>query len=112
MEARTLTGGDLDVFIEIEVPRTQTWLYDTIQAFVNDEGGVFVGSATSDTGSAFMVRVAPGDMGKVIGKNGQMARNLRSMLLARGRKLGVLYTLEIEEGATEQAAPVLMARAS
>lgn len=111
MEPRKLTGGDLDVFIENEVPRTQSWLYDTIQGFVNDDCDVFISTAASDAGATFTVRVSAGDVGKVIGKQGRMARSLRSLLLARARKIGVVYTLDIEQEAATHAG-ALLARAS
>ena len=42
-------------------------------------------------------RVAPGDLGKVIGRQGRTIRALRTLLEARGGKDGVRYWLEILE---------------
>ncbi len=41
------------------------------------------------------VRVAQGDVGKIIGKNGSVARSLRQILLAAGMKEKKDYILEI-----------------
>lgn len=41
------------------------------------------------------VRVAQGDVGKIIGKNGSVARSLRQILLAAGMKEKKEYILEI-----------------
>ena len=43
------------------------------------------------------LRVAPGDLGKVIGKQGRTARSIRTILGAAGMKLKKRYTLEILE---------------
>jgi predicted RNA-binding protein YlqC (UPF0109 family) len=41
------------------------------------------------------MRVAPEDIGKVIGRNGRIAKSLRSLITAAGTKDGKNYTLEI-----------------
>ena len=43
------------------------------------------------------LRVAPGDLGKVIGKQGRTARSIRTILGAAGMKLNRRFTLEILE---------------
>jgi predicted RNA-binding protein YlqC (UPF0109 family) len=43
------------------------------------------------------VRVAPDDMGKLIGRQGKTVRALRSLLHAAGLKQGRRYVLEIVE---------------
>lgn len=43
------------------------------------------------------LRVAPTDLGKVIGKQGRTARSIRSILGAAGIKLKKRFTLEILE---------------
>ena len=43
------------------------------------------------------LRVAPGDLGKVIGKQGRTARSIRTLLGAASMKLNRRYTLEILE---------------
>lgn len=41
------------------------------------------------------LRVDPGDIGKVIGKNGRIAKSLRTILTASAIKEGKMYSLEI-----------------
>jgi uncharacterized protein len=41
------------------------------------------------------LRVAPSDVGKVIGKRGRMAGSIRTILAAAGMKLNRRFTLEI-----------------
>lgn len=43
------------------------------------------------------LRVAAGDLGKVIGKQGRTARSVRTLLGAAGMKLNRRFTLEILE---------------
>jgi predicted RNA-binding protein YlqC (UPF0109 family) len=43
------------------------------------------------------LRVAPTDLGKVIGKQGRTARSMRTILGAAGMKLQKRFTLEIME---------------
>lgn len=43
------------------------------------------------------LRVAPSDLGKVIGKQGRTARSVRTILGAAGMKLNRRFTLEILE---------------
>ncbi len=43
------------------------------------------------------LRVAPSDLGKVIGKQGRTARSIRTLLGAAGMKLSRRFTLEILE---------------
>ena len=43
------------------------------------------------------LKVAPGDLGKVIGKQGRTARAMRTLLRAAGMKLRKRFVLEIVE---------------
>ena len=43
------------------------------------------------------LRVAPSDLGKVIGKQGRTARSIRTLLGAAGMKVNRRFTLEILE---------------
>ncbi|MCA1618929.1 MAG: KH domain-containing protein [Acidobacteria bacterium] len=47
--------------------------------------------------SIIEVRVAQGDVGKVIGRQGRTVKALRSLLFAAGQKKGRRYVLEIVE---------------
>ncbi len=47
--------------------------------------------------TVFELRVAEGDLGKVIGKQGRTARSIRTLLGAVGTKLNRRFSLEILE---------------
>ena len=58
---------------------------------------VEISSVTRETATVLQLRVAPADVGKVIGKQGRTARSLRTILSAVSMKLHHRYTLEILE---------------
>lgn len=58
-----------------------------------------IGVAESEREHAIVIelRVAPGDLGKVIGRQGRTARAIRTLLAAAGAKTRRRYVLEIVE---------------
>ena len=67
------------------------------KALVDQPDDVTVGETVGDQATVLALRVAPGDLGKVIGKQGRTARSIRSLLAAAGTKQNKRYTLEIAE---------------
>ena len=66
------------------------------KALVDDPQKVSVEQIEGET-TVLELRVAPGDLGKVIGKQGRTARSMRTILGAAGMKLRRRFTLEIIE---------------
>jgi uncharacterized protein len=62
-----------------------------------DDVVVNVREPVSDQVTVLELRVAPADLGKVIGKQGRTARSIRTLLAAAGTKLNKRFTLEIME---------------
>ncbi len=58
---------------------------------------VIVKEVSGEQSSVLELRVAPTDLGKVIGKQGRTARAIRTLLGASGMKLNRRFTLEILE---------------
>jgi predicted RNA-binding protein YlqC (UPF0109 family) len=58
---------------------------------------VTVREIDGDQATVLELKVAPGDLGKVIGKQGRTARAMRTLLRAAGMKLRKRFTLEILE---------------
>jgi hypothetical protein len=50
-----------------------------------------------DQTTVLELQVAPGDLGRVIGRQGRTARSIRAVLAAAGTKLNRRYELEILE---------------
>jgi predicted RNA-binding protein YlqC (UPF0109 family) len=67
------------------------------QALVDEPAAVNVQSVSRDENTVLKLRVAPQDVGKVIGKQGRTARSVRTILGAVSMKLHHRYTLDILE---------------
>lgn len=67
------------------------------QALVDEPAAVEVESVARDENTVLKLRVAPQDVGKVIGKQGRTARSVRTILGAVSMKLHHRYTLDILE---------------
>jgi hypothetical protein len=67
------------------------------QALVDQPEKVIVSQVDSEQNTTLELKVAPEDLGKVIGKQGRTARAIRIILGAAGMKLKRRYNLEIIE---------------
>jgi predicted RNA-binding protein YlqC (UPF0109 family) len=67
------------------------------KALVDDPSAVAVEVIESDGAAVVELRVAPADLGKVIGRQGRTARSMRTILAAVGTKRKVRAVLEILE---------------
>jgi predicted RNA-binding protein YlqC (UPF0109 family) len=67
------------------------------KALVDTPDRVTVNEVAGEHATVFELRVAEGDLGKVIGKQGRTARSIRTLLGAVGTKLNRRFSLEILE---------------
>ncbi len=67
------------------------------KALVDVPDEVVVREVQGEQVTVLELRVAPSDLGKVIGKQGRTARSVRTLLGAAGMKLNRRFTLEILE---------------
>ena len=70
---------------------------DIAKALVDIPDEVSVREIEGEQTTVLELRVAPSDLGKVIGKQGRTARSIRTLLGAAGMKLNRRFTLEILE---------------
>jgi predicted RNA-binding protein YlqC (UPF0109 family) len=70
---------------------------DIAKALVDIPEEVSVREVQGEQVTVLELKVAPSDLGKVIGKQGRTARSIRTILGAAGMKLNRRYTLEILE---------------
>jgi predicted RNA-binding protein YlqC (UPF0109 family) len=70
---------------------------DIAKALVDTPEEVSVRQVDGEQVTVLELRVAPGDLGKIIGKQGRTARSIRTLLGAAGMKLNRRFTLEILE---------------
>ena len=68
-----------------------------VKALVDFPDDVVVNEIDGDATVVLELRVAPQDLGKVIGKQGRTARAMRTILRAAGMKLKKRFVLEILE---------------
>jgi len=67
------------------------------KSLVDEPGQVQVKEVPGGQSTTLELTVAPGDLGKVIGKQGRTARSMRALIAAAGTKANRRYTLEIVE---------------
>jgi predicted RNA-binding protein YlqC (UPF0109 family) len=67
------------------------------KALVDSPEEVVVREVAGEQVTVLELRVAPTDLGKVIGKQGRTARSIRTLLGAAGMKMNRRFTLEILE---------------
>ncbi len=68
-----------------------------VKALVDDPSEVSITEIAGDTKILFELRVAKGDIGKIIGKRGRTASSIRTILNAVSTKQGKRAELEIIE---------------
>ena len=68
-----------------------------VKHLVDHPEKVSVNSVDGERTIVFELRVGEGDMGKVIGRRGQTAKSLRTLLAAASAKIGKRSVLEILE---------------
>ena len=67
------------------------------KSLVDSPGAVQVSEVQGEQTTVLELRVAPEDLGKVIGKQGRTARAMRTLLAAAGTKHSMRAVLEILE---------------
>jgi predicted RNA-binding protein YlqC (UPF0109 family) len=79
------------------VKRVKDLVTEIAKALVDIPEEVSVREVEGEQVTVLELRVAPSDLGKVIGKQGRTARSIRTLLGAAGMKLNRRFTLEILE---------------
>lgn len=67
------------------------------KALVDQPDQVHVEAVEDPAATTLKLRVAPGDLGRVIGKQGRTARAIRTLLAAAGVRVRKRFVLEILE---------------
>jgi len=66
-----------------------------LRRLVDEPDKVEVDEFDTNDSTVFEARVAPDDLGKVIGRQGRTARAIRSLLAERGSQDGARYEFEV-----------------
>jgi predicted RNA-binding protein YlqC (UPF0109 family) len=83
--------------VEQKLDDMQELVTEIARALVDEPGAVVVDAVERDENTVLRLRVAPSDVGKVIGKQGRTARSMRTILGAVSMKHHHRYTLDILE---------------
>lgn len=76
-------------------PDVAAWVRSVTRKLVDRPDEVTVESVREDDADIFEVRVAPEEMGRVIGRQGRTVQAMRALLDAAAEKHGAAYELEI-----------------
>ena len=68
-----------------------------VEQLVDDKGAINITSVETDGVETITIRVAEGDIGKVIGKQGKIAMAIRTLAKSVGAKVGKRYNIEIAD---------------
>ena len=68
-----------------------------VNALVDDKEAVEITEEARDRATVIKLRVATGDMGRIIGREGRTIKAIRSLLFAAGQKHGKRFVLDIIE---------------
>ncbi len=82
---------------QVEMVAVDELVREIARALVDEPAAVAVEAVDHDENTILKLKVAPQDVGKVIGKQGRTARSVRTILGAVSMKLHHRYTLDILE---------------
>ena len=82
---------------QVDMVAVDELVREIARALVDEPAAVEVESVAKEENTILRLRVAPQDVGKVIGKQGRTARSVRTILGAVSMKLRHRYTLDILE---------------
>ena len=83
-DARRTDDGDA-----VPAPTATAVLDHVVRALVDDPTSVSIEGVEGRRGITLEVRVAPGDMGRLIGKRGRTAQSIRTLVRAAATRDGV-----------------------
>lgn len=66
-----------------------------VKNLVNDPDAVTITETEQDDSVVYELRVAPEDMGRVIGRHGRIAKEIRTLMKATGNRENKKVTVEI-----------------
>jgi predicted RNA-binding protein YlqC (UPF0109 family) len=85
--------------------QVHNWLLKTIQLVVDCPEDVVIETELGDKRTTFRIKANPGDIGKVIGKQGRTSQSLRVIVRAMARKLDWQFVVDIEENGISRKSP-------
>jgi uncharacterized protein len=90
------------IMTQLDTVQVDELVREIARALVDEPNSVEVEAVSRGENTVLNLRVAPQDVGKVIGKQGRTARSVRTILGAVSMKLRHRYTLDILEEDDEE----------
>jgi predicted RNA-binding protein YlqC (UPF0109 family) len=90
------------IMTQLDTVQVDELVREIARALVDEPNAVAVEAISRGENTVLNLRVAPQDVGKVIGKQGRTARSVRTILGAVSMKLRHRYTLDILEEDDEE----------
>ncbi len=78
-------------------PTAEAVLTYLVEELVDDPDAVIVDASNGRRAVRFSVHVAPGDMGRVIGRRGRTAQAIRTVVRAAGARDGAQVDVDFED---------------
>jgi predicted RNA-binding protein YlqC (UPF0109 family) len=86
-----------------EHEKIRLWLLNTVQLIADHQKDVRIEAVNVEERTTFRIKANPGDVGKVIGRQGRTSQSLRVLAGAMGKKLNWHFVVEIDESATPES---------
>jgi predicted RNA-binding protein YlqC (UPF0109 family) len=86
--------SDVDTGNLVPAPTATAVLDHIVRALVDDPESVSIEGVDGRRGITLEVRVAPGDMGRLIGKRGRTAQSIRAVVRAAASRDGVAVDVD------------------
>jgi len=91
-----------------EVVEMKELLTYIVENLVSDPAAIAITEEIDGDNITYSLRVAPGDMGRVIGRHGRIAKEIRTLMKAAGNRENKRGTVDILDGACADRAEVLI----
>ena len=81
--------------VNVNADRAQELLTYIVENLVSDPAAIAITEEIDGDNITYSLRVAPGDMGRVIGRHGRIAKEIRTLMKAAGNRENKRVTVDI-----------------
>jgi predicted RNA-binding protein YlqC (UPF0109 family) len=89
-----MSAGEVVDNGDVPAPKAMAVLEHVVRSLVDDPDAVSIEGVRGRRGVTLEVRVAPGDMGRLIGKRGRTAQSIRTVVRAAATRDGVTVDVD------------------
>lgn len=81
-----------------ELDEVREWVMQTVRLIVESPEDVLVDAVCSEGQTTMRIQINNSDVGRVIGRQARTAQSIRVLAQAMGKKLGITFRVEIQDG--------------